>query len=124
MSARVAFTTPTTKALSVRLRVIAAPSGPLTIRVLPSTFSTVPFTRCVCCAKADDATTAAIATAVRNFVLFMLVLPLVFECARIQRPQADAKSRTSQVSRQIFGRFCAAAGRVVARGYDVRDAAS
>ena len=72
MSAMDAFNTPTTAALGVSISVIEAPVGGLTNSVLPSTFSMVPRTRCVCCAEAVvTANAAANAATVKIRVVFI-----------------------------------------------------
>ena len=65
MSASEAFTTPMTCTLFVSMTVRVPPSRDFTESALPSTFSIVPRTRCVCgcCAKAGETASAAITAA-------------------------------------------------------------
>src|SRR5579864_2617531 len=100
MSAMVAFTTPTISALSASVSVTGAPSGPLISSVLPSTFSIVPFTRCVCCADAlVTAMAAAKAAAVKIRMVFMSFLPRVGAGkGRLHRGTGDAKGLGQRAS--------------------------
>src|SRR5262249_33967597 len=77
MSATVAFSTPTTTALSASVRVTGAPPlDDLISSVLPSTFSMVPRTRCVSCAEAVVRAIAVANAAVVNIrTVFILILP-------------------------------------------------
>src|SRR3979409_531167 len=108
-SASVALTMPTTAASLGSMSGTTAPSSAFTLRALPSTFSIVPRTRTVCCAKADEteiAATRAAQASVRRVVMWISVFPGFLRNRRSHRRRripADIDARHRQGAVGLLG---------------------